>query len=99
MNFYERCIQLRNHYLQIDPDPLKLSILSKLVAYSFYNYKHLDDLPVGETIYISCFDLSENFRKIYSDLKIVLLDLGYKNVNINNCYFRESHSICFIIIP
>lgn len=97
MTFYERCINLRDTYLSIDPNPLKIFILSKLVAYSFYNYKGLDDLPIGETIYINCADIYKNLQEICSNLEKVLLDLGYHHINIKTNYFYQSYSLCFII--
>lgn len=104
MNFYERCIKLRNHYLLIDPNPLKLSILKELWSYPFYhsNYKILDNLPVGETINISFANIPEDLFKdvlnVCEALTVVLQDLEYPCVSIKCNNFRVSRSICLKII-
>ena len=96
-NFYKRCQKLRNFYLTMEADNTKVIILSKIVAISFYNDKHLDDLPKGEILDIYCYGLSCNIITIQNCLASVLSDLQFNKFDIwhhdNYALFPTVHFI------
>jgi len=104
--FYEKCVKLRDSYtLTPTTDSrncnLKLQILSKLVALSFYDsytQKGLDDLPICEQLVLDCSDVQFTYADIESVLMSIFRDLDSYEFAIRPVEpFNMTHKICFYL--
>ena len=95
MEFYAQCTRLRNDYLKREPASfIQLTLLSKLVAFAFFNPIKADILPIGYPISIDCTDiLSANLQEIKRDLGEILEDLNFVSYYIDIKHFYSAHSI------
>ena len=97
-NFYSRCFQLRDFYLQTESDNTKVYILAQIFSLTFYNFKQLDDFPKHVNCSISVENLMSNIEHVKESLNVVLSDLEFTNYRVwyNRDYYI-THEICFIV--